>query len=131
MTFTPENHGFVRLVDFKIAATIAAYEYRNHARVDGRVDLLRLNIYMSCDGAFTTIWNGLIEPRLAEEQFTLATSANAVDFQQLYFETLFRGYLDTDEDATVVLRTLRITTAAMSLPQVLRGAPNDLRCERL
>jgi hypothetical protein len=129
MTFTPEHHGFVRLVDFKIAGTINAYEYRNHAVVDGRVDVLRLNIYLSCDGTFVNIWNGLIEPMLAEARFDLPDPNGDLDFQQMYCETLFRGYLEADTDAAVVMRALRIDAASLALPQALRRAPDDLRCE--
>ena len=131
MTFAPEHHGFVRLVDFKIAGTIATYEYRNHAAVDGHADVLRLNIYLSRDGAFVTVWNGLVEPWLAEGHFTLAARAMDLDFQQAYSQTLFRGYFDSNEDAAVILRALRLDAAALALPQVLRGAPNDLQCQRL
>jgi hypothetical protein len=131
MTFRPENHGFVQLVDFKLAGTINTYEYRNHAVVDGRVDVLRLNIYLSRDGAFVNIWSGLIEPMLAESRFTLPAPHCDLDFQQMYCEPLFRGYLESDADAAVVIRALRIGATASTLPQVLRGAPSDLRCERV
>ncbi len=131
MTFAPQKHGFVRLVDFKIGGMIDAFEYGNHAVVDGKVEVLRLNIYLSCDGAFVTIWIGLIEPMIAEARFELPGAAGALDFQQIYSETLFRGYLETDADAAVVLRALRIDAASMDLPQVLLGAPRDLRCERV
>jgi hypothetical protein len=128
MSFDPEQHGFVRLTDFKLGGTIDAFEYQDHADVDGRVDVLRLNIYMSRDGAFVNIWNGLIEPHFVEGLFTLKVKIN---FDSVYNETLFQGYLDRDEDAVVVLRALRIKLLAVSLPQVLRGAPNDLHCEQL
>jgi hypothetical protein len=131
MTFRPENHGFVQLVDFKLAGTINTYEYRNHAVVDGNVDVLRLNIYLSCDDTFVNIWSGLIEPMLAEARFDLPAPNSDLDFQQMYCEPLFRGYLETDADAEVVLRALRIGASSSALPQVLRGAPNDLRCERV
>jgi hypothetical protein len=45
MPFDPEHHGFVRLTDFKLGGTIDAFEYQDHADVDGRGDVLRLNIY--------------------------------------------------------------------------------------
>jgi hypothetical protein len=131
MTFTPQNHRFVRLAGFKLGGTIDVYEYANHAVVDGRADILRLNIYLCRDGAFVNVWNGLIEPMFAEARFELSGAAGELDFQPMYSETLFRGYLETDAEAAVVLRTLRISAASLALPQVLRGAPSDLKCEFL
>jgi hypothetical protein len=128
MTVDPTDHGFVHLTDFKLGNQIDTYECRNHAAVDGHVDLLRLNIYLSRDGAFVTIWNGLVEPWLAEPQFELSAD---LDLGQLYSATLFRGHIDTDADMAVILRCLRVTEKSTGLPNVLRGAPHDIRCEPL
>lgn len=52
-----------------------------------------------------------------------------LDFTQLYREDLFRGYIASADEAAVILRALRLITAARTLPQMLRGAPHDLRVE--
>ena len=69
--FDPVSAGFFRLLDFQFPGNIDVYEYHNHAAVNGRADVLRINIYLSRDGSYVTIWNGLIEPALAEVRFDL------------------------------------------------------------
>ena len=128
--FDPECFGFVR-IDYAIGG-LAFYEYRDHDVVDGRTDMMRLNIYMSRDRSFTCIWNGLLEPTFTQDMFELVSSSGervVFDFNHIYCEQLFRGYIETEEEAKVLLRAVRIDEAAKSLPQVLRGAPHDLRCE--
>ncbi len=94
--------------------------------VDGMVDVLRINIYLSKDGALVTIWNGLVEPILAEGQFDIP---DLPSFQDIYCETLFRGYIEWNEEALVILKALRIDSGQHSALQRLAGARNDLRCE--
>lgn len=60
--FDPAAVGFTRLADFKIAGTLDTFEFANHGTIDGKADLLRLNIYFARDGDFVTIWCGLLEP---------------------------------------------------------------------
>ena len=130
--FDPELRGFVQLRDFALAGRIGVFEYRNHAVVDGSADLLRVNIYLSRDGTFVTIWNGLVEPWLAEAQFELpAPAKELLDFEQQYCEPLFRGHIETDAEAVVIFHALRLEDASRALPQLLTGAPHDLRCEQL
>ena len=126
--FDPESTGFIRLRNFKIPVGVDVYELRNHAVVDGMVDVLRINIYLSKDGSFVTIWNGLVEPMLAEGQFDIP---DLPSFQDIYCETLFRGHIEFGEDALVILKALRIDSGRHGLPQRLVGAPSDLRCEAL
>ena len=102
--FDPETTGFIRLRNFQIPVGIDIYELRNHAVVDGMVDMLRINIYMSKDGSFITIWNGLVEPMLAEGQFDIP---DLPSFQVIYCETLFRGHIECNEEALVILTRKR------------------------
>ena len=127
--FEPERFGFVR-IDYA-PSDLAFYEYLDHDVVDGRSDFMRLNVYMSRDGSFTCIWNGLIEPTLTQAMFELSPPADDIDFDHVYGEQLFRGHIESMEEATVILRAIRIKEMAKSLPQVLRGAPHDLSCEAL
>ncbi len=127
--FEPERFGFVR-IDYAPSG-LAFYEYRNHKAVDGVTDVMRLNIYMSRDRTFTCIWNGLLEPTITQGMFELPSPLDEMDFVQTYCEQLFRGYIESNEDAEVILRALRIDEIAGGLPQILRGAPSDLRCEEL
>jgi hypothetical protein len=126
--FDPESTGFTRLRNLQIPVGVDVYELRNHGVVDGMVDVLRLNIYLSKDGSFVMIWNGLVEPMLAERMFEIP---DLPSFHDIYFETLFRGYIESSEDALVILKALRIDSGRQGLPQQLAGALMDLRCETL
>jgi hypothetical protein len=136
MTFDPTQFGFIELRDFQIADAVPAYEYKNHSAVDGTKDFLRLNLYLTLDGTYATIWYGLLEPLFAEAEFTegrlasVATPADT-DFIHSYNETLFRGYIDSAETAEHIFKALRVgKDARYSVPAVLiAGRDNTLACE--
>ena len=127
--FDPEKHGFQRIVDY--APGVTMFEYKNHPAVDGKIDIYRLNLYLSRDGAFVCVWNGLLEPTMTESMFELDVPAEQLRFKDIYFEQLFRGYIETEAEATLIFRALRIERASRTLPQKLQGAPHDLRCEAM
>jgi hypothetical protein len=129
--FNPEDFGFVRLRDFQFPASVDVHEYCNHAAVDGLHDFLRLNLYLSKDGDFVTIWSGLLEPMFAEASFDLPELLKKIDFEHTYCKSLFRGRIEDGEDARVILKAVGVGSREHSMPQVLRGAPHDLRCEVL
>jgi len=108
---------------------IAVYEFGNHAAVDGKEDFLRLNVYLSLDHDFVTIWSGLLEPIFTEAALALA-EADDFDFTT-YNEGLFRGYFDSNEAAATILKALRVgESSRYARPQVLsRGEDNKLRCD--
>jgi hypothetical protein len=68
MPFDPLLFSFVRLRNFSFPGDVAVYELASHTCVNGMPDLLRLNTYLSVDGAFVTIWYGLLEPVLVDEK---------------------------------------------------------------
>lgn len=127
----PEEHGFVRVSDFKCGGTVDLYELQNHPRVDGQVDLCRLNLMMSKDGVFVNIWFGLAEPIMAEARFKDFVERTGVSFAQQYEEPLFRGYIHTAEEAEVILRAIRSYLGRCPMPQILTGGPDELRCDTL
>ena len=136
MTFDPIQFGFVLLRDFQIAGSVAVYEYMNHPDVDGTKDFLRLNVYLTLDGSYVTIWHGLLEPLFVEPEFTegrlasVARPAN-MDFMQSYTEYLFRGYIESTETAEHIFKALRIgMSGRYALPQILSsGRDNTLTCQ--
>ncbi|HXW26318.1 MAG TPA: hypothetical protein VEK73_16360 [Xanthobacteraceae bacterium] len=135
MTFDPTQFGFVRLRDFRIADSVPVYEYKNHPAVDGTKDFLRLNLYLTVDGTYVTIWHGLLEPLFAEAEFaegrlaSVATPTN-VDFMHSYNENLFRGYIDSAETAEHIFKALRVGEGRRyALPSMLTsGSDNMLTC---
>jgi hypothetical protein len=135
MTFDPTQFGFVELRDFRIADSVAVYEYKNHSVVDGTKDFLRLNLYLTLDGTYVTIWHGLLEPLFAEPEFMegrLASIARPenMDFIYSYNEDLFRGDIDTAETAAHIFKALRVGAGGRyALPEMLTaGADNTLTC---
>ncbi len=122
--FDPAAHGFVLLPDHQPPGGMRFFEFRNHACVDGTLDYRRLNLYLSQDGAFITIWWGCLESFAIEVLFR-DHGLEPAD----YDEPLFRGYIDSEEQARHILKALR---PCDRLPQVLRGDPNrGIVCESL
>ena len=135
--FDPTRFNFVQLKNFRFPGDVHVYEYKNHPAVDGRKDFLRMNLYMTVDKNYVTVWHGLLEPIAAEaecENGRLASVAKPADFDfSTYTEDLFRGYIDSDEAARYIFEALRVGESGRYLvPQMLsRGADNGLRCDLL
>jgi hypothetical protein len=114
---------------------VSVYEYNNHPAVDGRPDFLRLNLYLSRDGNYVTVWNGLLEILFTEAEFKNGRMASVklpeeFDFAA-YDEPLFRGYIDSREAAEHIFRALRIGEEYSDwMPQVLHAGPDrTLHCD--
>ena len=131
LDFDPAQFGFVHLADYQFPGGVDIYEYRNHPAVTGAADVLRINLYLSRDGDFVTIWHGLIEPTMVEGLFELNPPIPDLDFERMYCEQLFRGYIETNEIASTILKALRWNDDRYATPHALTGAPRDLRCEPL
>jgi hypothetical protein len=109
VTFDPTQFGFIELNDFRIGGVVPVYEYKNHPAVDGTKEFLRLNLYLTRDGNYVTIWYGLLEPLFAEAELTdgrLASVAKPadMDFIHSYNEDLFRGDIDSAETAKHIFK---------------------------
>jgi hypothetical protein len=113
--FDPTLHEFVLLPDHLPPGNVRFYEYRNHVCVDGKPDHHRLNVYLTQDGPFVTIWFGLLDNILAETLFR-----NHGMEPVNYDEPLFRGYIEFEVEATHILKALRIDRV---FPQRLRSDP--------
>jgi len=129
-TFDPTKFNFTLLEDFSFPGDVSVYEYKSHPIVDGCKDFLRLNLYLSADRSYITIWFGLLEPIFAEAALESATRPNNFDFAT-YNEDLFRGHIDSVEAAKWIFKALRVGESGhYAQPQVLsRGADNNLRCD--
>jgi hypothetical protein len=120
--FEPSRHGFVLLHDHQPPGNVQFYEYRNDFRVNGQHDYRRLNLYLSKDGDFVTIWFGLLERVLVESLFH-DHGLEPVE----YDEPLFRGHIKSAEQAQQILKALRPEGV---LPQILTVDPNKgIVCE--
>ena len=63
--FDPERHGF-RKLDLDGPGDLVWFEKRAPGVEDTGYDPLRLNVYLTRDHDYTTIWFGFIDPAIAE-----------------------------------------------------------------
>jgi len=137
MTFDPTQFGFVQLRDFRIAGSVAVYEYKNHPAVDGTKEFLRLNLYLTLDGSYVTVWHGLLEPLFAEAEFAEGRLASVrapanMDFMHSYNEDLFRGYIDSAKTAEHIFKALRVgEDGRYTVPAILVGGTDNMLTCRL
>ena len=130
-SFRPTQWNFTKLKDFEYPGGVFVYEYQNHPTVDGTPNFVRINLYLSKDKNYVTIWSGLVEPIFTEAKLKSVEKPSDFDFYGSYTEQLFRGYIDSKEAAGHILKALRIGISRRhSLPQILSGgADNKLRCD--
>jgi hypothetical protein len=133
--FDPTDSNFILLQDFRIPGGVSVYELQNHRIVDGRKDFLRLNVYLTKNHNYVTVWRGLLDLLLTEAEFESGRMASVklpddFDFRS-YNEDLFRGHIDSAETAKHIFKALRIGgDHACSMPQALGTGPDrKLRCD--
>lgn len=104
--FDPLDFGFVKL-DLQ-NGSLCFYEYRSGEFCDGRIDRHRLNVYLTQDGSYVTIWHGLFDPALIDRRFhDCMEKVGGLDFGGCYNTDLLRGYIDTEDEAKVILKAIR------------------------
>lgn len=132
-SFKPTQWNFVKLKNFEYPGGVFVYEYQNHPTVDGTPNFVRLNLYLSKDRDYITIWDGLIEPMFTEAKLKAVEKPADFDFRGEYTEELFRGHIESKETAEHIFKALRIgASKRYSLPQILSGGSNNkLTCEVL
>lgn len=140
-TFDPKKFKFIKLRDFQIPGGrgVSVYEYKNHPTVMGSKDYLRLNLYLTRDRNYVTIWHGLLDPMGTEWELrngrlaSMEKPDSTFDYRSSYNEELFAGYIDSDTAAKYIFKALRVgSDNRYTLPQVLRaGSDNRLRCDVL
>ena len=104
--FAPERHAF-RKLDLDGPGCMQWFELHHPDLVMGGRDALRLNVFLTRDGDFTTIWYGLIDPLIAAEKLGIADKG--MDLAQLYETILFRGDIGDDSFGARVLMSIRVT----------------------
>lgn len=122
--FDPINHGFFVLEGHQPPWKVRYSEFQNRPCVNGTHDYHRLNLYLTQDGEFVTVWFGSLDPMAIETLF-LNNGVESVD----YDEPFFRGYIESREQAEHILQALRPMAGG---PQLLKIDPNKgLICEML
>ncbi len=131
VTFDPEKFNFRLIEDFRIDDKVIVYEYKNHQIINGKKDFTRINLYLTKDSEFVTMWFGLLEPMFTEFALASVEKPDGFDFGAQYNQDLFRGYISSHEIAACVLTALRVgEDPRYGQPQVLHaGADNRLRCD--
>lgn len=128
MSFNPQHHGFQK-IDFTPAPGISFFELMSDKIALLEADFLRLNVYLSQDGDFINIWFGLLDTIAAEGQLGFQDDQR-INFDQIYSEPLFRGYIEDSETAVTILNALRV--GKKFTPQALRlDDQGRLECYRL
>ncbi|MDD9727282.1 hypothetical protein PVV74_17620 [Roseovarius sp. SK2] len=112
--FAPERYGF-RKLDLEGPGGLQWFECHCPDIVMDSRDTLRLNVYLTRDGDFTTIWYGLIDPLIAEAR--LGVAYKGIDLAQQYETILFRGDIGDDAFGARVLKAIRATRME---PAILR-----------
>ena len=122
MPFDPADFGFWKLnanMD-----TLTFYELSDQP-ANGDVDHTKIAVYLSQDGNFVTVWQGLFDIAITESVLGLPEGF-PINLREQYTTDLFRGYIPTNADAKVILEALRLTQYR---PSWLSYDNGELRCE--
>lgn len=123
MAFNPTNHGFLKL-DFTFPGGVAVYERDLEGIDQSTHDTMRLNCYLSQDGDFVNVWDGLIDAHMTGISLGFGDDLT-FDFSQLYEEPLFRGYIDDDETGLIILKALRLEQKTPNILVVPEQGPPE------
>lgn len=123
-TFDPLDFGFVKLTLQN--GSLCFYEYRCGDFCDGRIDRHRITVYLTQDGEFVTVWHGLFDPSVIDQTLWDAVArVDGFDFDDAYNTPLFRGYIETEDEARLILKALRFDKFK---PSVLRLDEHERLC---
>lgn len=115
--FDPKRLGFVLLETYLPCGIepgwARIYEYGNHPCVDGTVCWLRRNTYMSASGSRVFVWEGFLDDMSIEAMFN---ANNQIPVQDVKEDRIFRGNIETDEQAAHIFRAFRLEGSS---PEVL------------
>ncbi len=117
MAFDPTKHGFLKL-DFAYPGGVAVYERDLDGIDQSTHDKMRLNCYLTQDGDFVTVWDGLIDAHLTGISLGFGDDPS-FDFSEQYEEPLFRGYIGDDETGKIILKALRLEQKTPNILVVL------------
>jgi hypothetical protein len=106
----PTLHGFHRLDhQFPGAQNVVVYA-RGAPSISSAPLMLRLNVYLTKDGEYVTIWFGLLDLVIAAALLDPGDYMDipAISLVEQYHEYLFNGYISSDEQADAILGALRL-----------------------
>ena len=128
--FDPLEFGFVKLGLQN--GSLCFYEYKSGDFCDGTMDRHRINIYLSQDGDFVTVWHGLFDPAFIDQtHLDLLDRLGLGDFDLSanYNTQLLRAYIEDNKQADTILKSLRFKKM---LPSHIRfDEEQGIICDRL
>ena len=116
--FNPLDFNFRKLVAQH--GSLRFYEYRSGVFCDGQIDAHRINLYLTQDGDFVTIWHGLFDAAFVDQAFhdlMKQIGQDDFDFAGSYNTALFRGDITTEDEAKIILKAIRYDRFS---PSILR-----------
>ena len=129
-TFNPLDFGFVKLNPEY--GSLRFYEYRSGDFCDGIMNRHRINVYLTQDGDFVAVWDGLFDTALVGQAFRDLIEKvvlGDVDFFATYHTPLFRGHIETQDEAKIILKALRFDRLRPSMLRI--DEHNRICCDSL
>ncbi|AGI74815.1 hypothetical protein OA238_118p1200 (plasmid) [Octadecabacter arcticus 238] len=129
-TFNPLDFGFDKL-DLQ-HGSLRFYEYCSGDFCDGKVNPHRINVYLTQDGDFVTVWDGLFDTAFVSQAFhdlIGKVGLGDVDFFTTYHTPLFRGHIETQDEAKIILKALRFDRLRPSIIRI--DEDNRICCDSL
>jgi len=124
-SFDPRDFGFRC---FKLRNETLHFFERDIGFDNADPDMNRLNTYLSQDGEFVTIWWGLFDPFITEAEFK-GKAPEILNFQDQYNNDLFRGFIQNNEQAEVILKAIRYDK--LKPQHIFIDGKNGLMCDFL
>lgn len=128
--FNPLDFGFIKL-DLQ-NGSLCFYEYRSGEFCDGKMDRHRINTYLTQDGDFVTVWHGIFDPAFIDQAIIDRVEEAGLkdfDFSASYNTPLLRAYIETKDQAKVILHSLRFERMLPSLIRI--DEEGRLTCDRI
>jgi hypothetical protein len=118
MAFLPEQFSFQK-IDFTPQGVVH-FEKNLNFNVGSKPQWNRLNLYLSQDGSYVTIWFGFLETFVLEQAFKHVEGFSITD--STYDEVFFRGHIENNETAQIILRAIGYEKHLAQLLHIENGA---------
>lgn len=128
--FDPLDFGFVKLS--LQHGSLCFYEYRSGDFCDGKMNSHRINVYLTQDGDFVTVWHGIFDPAFIDQKYFDLLERFGLgdfDFSENYDTPLLRAYIEDKDQAEVILASLRFERLPPSIIHI--DEERGIVCDRL
>lgn len=125
--FQPEDFGFKKLELQN--GSLCFYEYASGDFCNGKLNAHRINVYLSKDHNFVTVWHGLFDPACIDQKFhdlLEQSDFKDFDFSTQYNTPLLRAHIESSQAATIILKSLHYEQQIPSM--LIIDAHNKITC---